>query len=87
VSNLKKTANVTVTLRIPVDIYSHIEAVANEYDVSISTAFRIYLKRLQTQQTQQITQSVGKTNTDISPQTQQSAAKRTLREDIESWPD
>jgi len=84
VSNLKKTANVTVTLRIPVDVYSHIEAVVNEYDVSISTAFRIYLKRLQTQQ---ITPTVNKTNVDVFPQTQQPTTKRMLREDIESWPD
>lgn len=66
----KRTGNVTVTLRIPVDIYSQIEAVANDYDVSISAAFRIFLKHLQTAQTQQKTVTVGEANSGKTQQTQ-----------------
>ena len=69
-SDSKRTGNVTVTLRIPVDIYSQIEAVANDYDVSISAAFRIFLKHLQTAQTQQKTVTVGEANSSKTPQIQ-----------------
>jgi antitoxin component of RelBE/YafQ-DinJ toxin-antitoxin module len=71
----KRTGNVTVTLRIPVDIYSQIEAVANDYDVSISAAFRIFLKHLQTAQTQQKTVTVGEANSNKTPQTQHNIVK------------
>ena len=74
-SDFKRTGNVTVTLRIPVDIYSQIEAVANDYDVSISAAFRIFLKHLQTAQTQQKTVTVGEANSSKTPQTQHNIVK------------
>lgn len=39
-------SSVTVTLRIPLNIYHDVKTVADEYEVSIPVAFRIYLKQL-----------------------------------------
>lgn len=70
-SDSKRNGNVTVTLRIPVDIYSQIEAVAKDYDVSISAAFRIFLKHTQVPQTPQLSTNVGEANSSVTQQTQQ----------------
>ena len=39
-------SSVTVTLRIPSNIYRDIKTVADEYEVSIPVSFRFYIKQL-----------------------------------------
>ena len=54
-ADLKQNPTVVVTLRIPLDVYEHLKMLASEYGVSVPVAFRIYLKQLQTNNTQHYT--------------------------------
>lgn len=80
-------SSVTVTLRIPSNIYRDIKTVADEYEVSIPVAFRFYIKQLKdcydkSQQTKpnEIQHNIVKPNNPVRMTTEQ--AKQKI---LESW--
>ena len=87
-ADLKQNPTVVVTLRIPLDVYEHLKMLASEYGVSVPVAFRIYLKQLQTNNTQQIpttVDKVGKTTPNTSSVPKQMATKQDRKSVLEAW--